>query len=923
MLKILRVPDRISLQELIRDFDPRNETWVVSDLRSKFEIQQRLLERDRGYLDTTVLRASDLWKTLLRRLLPQTRVVSRDFASSLVRSFLSQHRESLPVLGLSEKSVMALMDRFVGIVFHPEGPRVLEEWFEQNSEASDRWRARYQVAALTLRYLDSQKMMTAKWIAPVLQSVSAEKLHWDQKLIVDLGAELSSAEAGLFRTLAESTDVTLLEPAPEWCHKDEFLLRPYRDLEGLAQEIRPLSAIPRLPGKRIFKRLSGQLAEVKEAVAQARSWMEEGVPSNRIAVLAPEIEEYWPVLQAYLQEEGLPVDKPVTGKLNSIPAVNRWLSRLRARHGDLKPADLELAYYSYQNEKTLRHEEFRALFSKLYGPEDLQRHHRVKEFFDRRLRGENALLHRDAFLEVASQFWEQLEDLEAFVLIAREFLKNATAGLEMNFSDWVAYAEAVTANQEISLEPGESGGLFVANFSSAHAHPATHRFFLGLTEEGLRKAERNPLPMKEVREISKLGFHLDHPDQSLLEFELKWLCDGASEVDVLSVGICSFDGSVRAPSAWWMKMLKQDDPEASAELLQLPQETRWDHLQKSESSHWRKEREWTETRTISLMKRLSLDLGEFEAEPVKTPPLERLSPSSVRTYLDCPFRLASSSLFRLKDLDDADIDVARSELGNLTHAIFQRLTDQQWVQRLSVTEAELSELITQIRDELEIALHEPSLWEPFLKKQVRVAQEFLRVEKDWKARFPRLQILQSEAEWKIWFSPEQGSFLTTATPGSVELRGRVDRLETDGQGHFVVIDYKASRSGLHHHTAWLEQNELQLLFYMWALEKGGLPEIQGEVIGAFYYTYKNFQRDLGFQIEAKAGTLFPSAERKKSLKAEPADKEKLFTALEQKIAEVVERTRKGDWAPRPLPEKQRQLCERCNWNGLCRAPHLN
>ncbi|HRO66180.1 MAG TPA: PD-(D/E)XK nuclease family protein, partial [Pseudobdellovibrionaceae bacterium] len=710
---------------------------------------------------------------------------------------------------------------------------------------------------------------------------------------------------------------------PVWRDKDEFLLRPYRDLEGFAAEVKTLEPLVKPGGHRQVKRFSGQLAEVKEAVAQARAWMEAGVPSDRIAILAPEIEDYWPVLKPYLDEEGLPADKAVSVKLNALPVVNRWLARLRPRRGELTPADLELAYYGFESSNPLRYEQFRSLFVNLYGEEDLHRHEAVRQFFEKKMSGAGGILPRDVFLEVASRYWENLDNTDAFLLIAREVLQNAQGGMELSLGDWIRYVESIAASKETTLSPAFPGGLFIGNFLSAHAHPATHRIFLGLSEEGLRKAERNPLPMKDIREISKLGFHLDHPDQSLLEFELKWLCETPATDDVLMVGVTSFDGAVRAPSALWMRYFQESHPESSAEAVQLPRAPRWDLLQLQEASEWKSERRWSENQTRRILQRLSLDLGEIEPEPVKTDWLRKISPSLVKTYLDCPFRLASSALFRLKDLNEVDVDLGRADVGNLTHAVFQTLTDEGWTQRESVSDEELQTLIEEVRRKLNFVFAEENLWLPFLKRQVRVAQEFLRVEREWKRNYPALQILKSETEWKIYFELESGEFSLTPSEEAVELRGRIDRLETDGQGRYVVVDYKASKTNLHHHDKWLGENEIQLLFYMWALEKGALPGLQGDVIGAFYYVYKNFTRDTGFQIEAEAGRLFPVSGRKKNLKAEVEEKEALFEELEERIRDVIARTSEGDWAPKPHENNKNGICERCAWNGLCRSSHLN
>lgn len=920
MLEIKRLPRRSAVSSLIDGFDADRATWVVSDLRSKFELQQGLLEKRGGYLDTSVLRASDLWKILLKKTRPEIRLVSRDFASSLVRSFLADNREKLNLKTSSERAVMGAIDRFAPIVFHPNGEELLSEWFEANPESFNRWGGTYLIARVALKYLLDRKVIVEKWAASLLQSEDDFERHWDQNLIIDLGADLASAEVHLFLRLSKKVDVTLLEPAPAWREEAEMLLRAYRDVEGAANgRIETLAAPEAVVGERTVLRLSGQLAEVKCAVAMARAWVEEGVAPSEIAILASKIEDYWPVLKAYLDEEGLPADKSVAVKLNSFPSVCRWLSRLRPKKGDLTPEDLELSVFSPTGPQRLRSEEFHALYASLYGEEDIGRHESIERLYREGPRFADRMK-RDEFLLSAAQLWGG-EALAPLLLIGREILQNAAVDMELPLREWIAYSEAVAASRETTVEAARGDGILATNFPSARSAKIRRRIFLNLTEEALKKTERSPLPLEDLRRLSELGFHLDHPDHSAMEFELRWLADSAAEKDVFLTGSSSFEGSVQSPSSLWLQLRREVHPDLPPEKLAAPEATRWDLLRSAEPVVWGEERGWSEGQFAPLMTRLKVDLGDETEAAVPMPMPEKVSPSTVKRYFDCPFLVAGSSLFRLKDMDELDLDLGGRTLGNLMHAVFQHLTDEGWTERASVSDAELGELISRIREEKSIALGEEKWWGPFLRRQVAVARKFLDVEARWKALHPKLKLLKSEQEWRLLFDPADGTF-TTGEPseGKVIISGRLDRLETDGEGRYVVVDYKAGSSGLYNQKAWLRENDLQLLFYMWALEKGGLPGVEGKAEGAFYYVYRDFSRKIGFQIEDEAGPLFPPSSKTSHRRASEDDKLKLFAALEERIAAVVRSWSEGQWRPQPRKE---ELCERCAWNGLCRASHLN
>jgi RecB family exonuclease len=219
-----------------------------------------------------------------------------------------------------------------------------------------------------------------------------------------------------------------------------------------------------------------------------------------------------------------------------------------------------------------------------------------------------------------------------------------------------------------------------------------------------------------------------------------------------------------------------------------------------------------------------------------------------------------------------------------------------------------------------LKLGDDRFWVPFKKRQIAVARQFLKVEAEWKKRFSALQLLPSESEWKLWFDATTGSFAGVEAPGRILIRGRIDRLETDGQGNYVVVDYKAG-SKMPDQASWIKDNDLQLLFYMWALEKGALNGLQGHVIGAFYYTYKDFSRNRGLQVEGTEGRLFPAVSaQRKNITVTLAEKLSLFEKLEEILREVIRRTALGDWGSGPRDEK---ICQLCQWSGTCRAPHLN
>ena len=98
-----------------------------------------------------------------------------------------------------------------------------------------------------------------------------------------------------------------------------------------------------------FFRFTNALAEVKHSVATVREWLEKDkIPLRQIAIFAPQMNTYWPVLSAYLEQEGIPFHRntlsPPQGALSSFI---RWMACLRLHAGlhHRKEQDIEYRHY--------------------------------------------------------------------------------------------------------------------------------------------------------------------------------------------------------------------------------------------------------------------------------------------------------------------------------------------------------------------------------------------------------------------------------------------------------------------------------------------------------------------------------------------------------------------------------------------------
>lgn len=908
MLKTILLNNRSQVKEIFQRYNPRVQSWLVSDLRTKFELQQKILQQDGQFIDESVLRASDLWKILLKRLDPKLRLVSDPFARSLLRTIMDENAEVLGVNSSAEDTVFAYIDEMAAILFHPDGTSRLEEWFETHLEAKNRWKDWYLRARFcALKLLHDHKVITADWITSYLQNFPELENVWSFPLVVDLGGEVSRVEAEILRTLSRAVDVTVLEPAPPWKNDFHFLLKPYEDLRSQSQG-KPEILSPSLLQEKSVQvlRFSGMLAEIKNSVGQVREWLEAGIPAENIAIIAPDIEAYWPVLQAFLKEEGIAVQKDVSHKVQSLPSVTRWLASLRSRSGRLSSSDLELSFYERDESQHLRYEEFKSLFKSLYATEDLSRHDIVSKVFNEQLDLRGVLL-REAFVAQALFYWTS-SATDMVEVILRELLQNATASTALTWKEWLSYLESIVAAKEFNIEKGLSHGIIVTKLMSADSEKALYRIFLGLTDEALKNRSKTQLSGQDYFDLAKdLGFYLDNPDQSDLDFELRLLSDSPSKMDIFCFGATDLSGSLCSPSTFWMSL------HGEHEHLSLPLETRWDEVQYSDL---RGSRSSHQERRDFVEKRMAQDAGHEELEPVQLVTLPRLSASALESFLECPFIFAAQRHFKLKDLPDIDLDVDHRTRGQLAHALFEVLTQEPL--RYDWTSSELDGVLEKIRAEKKLLFADERLWLPLKRKHIQLGMRFLAIEKKWREEFRKTKTVGREARFEFYLDPQTAEIHREEKPNCFKISGQIDRIDSDGGNQLILLDYKSSSSGISAHASWLKNHELQLLFYMWVLEKGLLENIQGEVLGVFYYVFKNFERK-GFRIEDRAGVLYPAPKRKDK-NATLEMKEQYLSEFSRVLMVTMDRIRLGEIRPQPADFK---ICTTCEWRRQCRAPHLN
>lgn len=906
MLEFVRIKHPDQIKSLLNTFNPERQTWIVSDLKSKQEIQTECINRFGFYADDSILRISDFWRLWIRRLKPTLKVVSSDFIRSLVQLFVLQHGSSLELLEGDQSTLEKYVQELAPIILHPESDSVLQEWL-QTQENPRKWQRWYKIARVCLLFIvNEKKVIDVKWSAAYLQSLNLNLIQWPQEMIVDLGTELTSVELGLFKVLSQKQKVQIYLPFPAWQDRFPFLLKTYSENLG-SGEIRELMALAdQKPSSKEFVRLSTQLAEVKFAVSQVRTWLEQGVDVNRIALIGLQIEDYWPALQSYLDEEGIPYQKDIVASVNSLSDTQIFLAHLKSYTQDVSFESLQQKLFQSKANPQVRFEKFKSLFNQLFDEEDLKRDEKVRNLFYKKI-DLTKDLSRDEFTAILLQVWGDLPEGAyseiLFELLFKDFLSQSL-DTSMAFSSWFQFFKTRLSHKEIKISYASENGIYVLPLMSAQMTSADHRIYIGLYEEAFRTQRRSILPLADI-ELLKNQFDLaiPYPEESHLDFNLRWQTESSNQKMILTSPHLSFSAEPLTPCLYFLENSPQSE-------MQAPKSTRLDEMQKYFSA--KKGEDTGAYQDILSVLRLKQDLYGADEIVVQQSVFHKLSVSEVESYARCGFKLLASKGFRLRDYPEVSIDLDPRQKGVMVHALFEYLVTQLEISSEHRPD-ETKQFLQQKREELGLFVNEDIFWAVQLNKLLSLAEKFFQFER---FRIQQFKVL-TEKDFEIHFDPALKKFTSEKSGKSFLIRGRIDRIDQiKEKNQFIIYDYKSSAGQISNHRDWMSEYQFQLLIYLMAVEVSLFPE--AEVKGALYYLYKDFNiakgmidRDVALDKLHLSGRVACLSDDE----AQQALKETFISFMAGKFTEL----ENGAFAPKPF---DKAICDDCDWRKLCRAKHL-
>ena len=290
------------------------------------------------------------------------------------------------------------------------------------------------------------------------------------------------------------------------------------------------------------------------------------------------------------------------------------------------------------------------------------------------------------------------------------------------------------------------------------------------------------------------------------------------------------------------------------------------------------------------------------------------SPSSLETYVQCPFKFFIEKVLKLKEIKEPEDRLEVMQIGELYHKIlFYYFTNQfpgSWSEELEEYKSKIVESAQRIFSNYEGKKTLPKgIWRIYREEIIENLKQL--IEKEYKNDF---QTLPFKLEYGFGLPAKyQDSIENREKPVSIELnnqsiklKGKIDRIDCRRNNEDIIIyDYKLSdKRG--RTKDFFEFNELQIPLYILALQKI-MPKKQ--LMGGAYYSVLKLSKN---GIWKKEFVDFSPKTNRSSTVMNEGNWERYFLDLKDKIEEVINGIKSGDFRLDPKD------CDYCDGSNICR-----
>ena len=417
-------------------------------------------------------------------------------------------------------------------------------------------------------------------------------------------------------------------------------------------------------------------------MATVSEWIEKDkVPASQIAIFAPQMKTYWPVLSMYLEQEGIPFHRNDTLALSApqgaLSPLICWMARLRLYAGlhDRKGQDVEYLHYLHYTGSSHPQGSYknfildRSLW--LSG---------LKEPSFAKLKEEWVLdpatpLSRDAFVDWAIRQWDPQGPVEELKRVLSLLCQESFPHKVFTLETWMTYLQGLLLKPAPSpLDLSQEEGIHCMDISfSTSCLEVTHRLFLGLTDSAFGDSHSSLLLEKDILHFMEVLGGLDFPlmEEKYLEFEFHWIREMPAKKSFYFFSESDFLGRLQVPFRFWL--LEAGKARIPSKPSSPHSRSRWDRLQRNLTpSNLKLMRGTDEAYGSQLLKHLAYEMGQKPFEPFGQNPEHAPSLSASRwiNYVECPFIFAAGKLFRPGGGVGLGHDVGSSDFGEFISYFF-------------------------------------------------------------------------------------------------------------------------------------------------------------------------------------------------------------------------------------------------------------
>ena len=297
-------------------------------------------------------------------------------------------------------------------------------------------------------------------------------------------------------------------------------------------------------------------------------------------------------------------------------------------------------------------------------------------------------------------------------------------------SAWMRLFESELSALEMEIEAEDQRGISCLSFNALYSLKSSYVFVMGLDEESLKTPSLGILKESDRENIlNDLGFSLPLENPKEKESSLLWFLQSSHHKEVyLSFSSYDFKGDIRSPSLLYFL----SESLFSAKNTEIMEKLAWDNQKNHDDidkiliSHlYTKDKVQTLKQSFQNKKQLF-----FHKEKIQ------LSPHSLKTYVECPFKYAAKKLFFIKEETTVDRELSALSRGSIAHELFEVCLKKH--PDLYLGQEEINKLITEIKPVDEKLIYKRQ-WLLIKEELKSLLNSFLEKERMDRNRFPGLK----------------------------------------------------------------------------------------------------------------------------------------------------------------------------------------